>query len=287
MSAKKKAPKPADVKAPGPEKKSTEQIDQAALLEIVQAQATTIAKQEAAMEDFVDLVNDLKTRVVAQEDAGQVVERESDVFVDPYEGHESLDFKVSINENGSYKVHNTIPPDSNFELGRKLKWIYPPLRDDIGMRGWVPVQYGDSFLQGEVKDFETGKVSIEAGAKLEDYLGAAPSRMAGSEHRDDYVRRGDTVLAWLDMKIWIARMRKREDQATRKRAQLQNNQDEYNVKGRLGAHVIGPGLTRGGDPHQHQSGKSRFMPDNIDPEAGNLSKSTNYIPVNPTSSIKE
>ena len=272
MSDKQKSsPKPADVIAPGPEKKTRKEIDAAALLDIVQAQAETIERHEAEREDFKDLVNDLRMRVEAQEDAGEPVERESDVFVDPFEDHDALDFKLSRDETGKYKVHDTIAPDSNFEFGRKLKWISPKLRDEIGMRGWEPVKFGDSFLHGEVKNIETGKVEEMPGAKLGEYLNATPSRMEGSARRDDYIRRGDLILCWLDMKYWIARMRRRDEDALKKRLQLQNNQDEYNIKGRRGAHMIGPGLTRGGDPRQHQSVKSKYMPDNLDPSAGNLS----------------
>lgn len=284
---KKSAPKPADVNAPGPEKKSKKEVDVAALLDIVQAQADTIAKHEKTQEDFMDLINDLRGRVEAQEDAGEPVERESDVFVDPFEAHDALDFKIYRDENGKHKVNDTIAPDSNFEFGRKLKWINPKLRDEIGMRGWEPVKFGDSFLVGEVKDFETNEVSEQPGAKLGEYLNATPSRMNGSAHRDDYIRRGDLMLCWLDMKYWIARMRRRDEDALKKRVQLSDEGDQYNVKGRRGAHVLGPGLTRGGDPRQPQSTKSRYMPDNLDPELGNLSKKAGYIPVTPTPSIEE
>lgn len=287
MSDKKKSsPKPADVMAPGPEKKTKKEIDSAALLDIVQAQADTIARQEAEREDFKDLVNDLRMRVEAQEDTGEPVERESDVFVDPYEDHNALDFKLSRDETGRLKVHDTIAPDSNFEFGRKLKWINTKLRDEIGMRGWEPVKFGDSFLLGEVKNFETGKVKEVAGAKLGEYLNATPSRMEGSSRMDDYIRRGDLVLCWLDMKYYIARMRRRDEDALKKRLQLQNNPDEFNIKGRKGAHMIGPGLTRDEDPRQHQSAKSKFMPDNLDPSTGNLSKQSEILSTTPTPPLR-
>jgi hypothetical protein len=272
MSDKKKsAPKPADVKAPGPEKKSQEELNIAGLLEIVQAQADTIARHEAAQEDFKDLVNDLRGRVEAQEEAGEPVERESDVFIDPFEDHDALVFKCDI-----------IKPDSNFEFGRKLKWINPKLRNEIGMRGWEPVKLGDSFLMAEVKNLETGKVTEEAGAGLINYLNAIPSRMEGSSRLDDYIRRGDVLLCWIDMKIYIARMRRRDEDALNKRLMLSDEGDQYDVKGRKGAHIIGPGLTRGGDPRLNRSARSQYMPDNLDPHSGNLSKSSAYIPVKAT-----
>lgn len=274
MSDKKKsAPKPADVKAPGPEKKSQEELNIAGLLEIVQAQADTIARHEKAQEDFTDLVNDLRGRVEAQEEAGEPVERESDVFIDPFEDHDALVFKCDV-----------IAPDSNFEFGRKLKWINPKLRNEIGMRGWEPVKLGDSFLRGEVKNLETGKVTEEAGAKLIDYLNAIPSRMEGSSRLDDHIRRGDLILCWIDMKIYIARMRRRDEDALQKRLMLSDEGDQYDVKGRRGAHIIGPGLTRGGDPRQNRSVRSKYMPANLDPDSGNLSQSAGYIPVEPTPS---
>lgn len=277
MSDKKKsAPKPADVNAPGPEKKSQEELNVAGLLEIVQAQADTIARHEKAQEDFADLVNDLRGRVEAQEEAGEPVERESDVFVDPFEDHDALVFKCDV-----------IPPDSNWEFGRKLKWINPRLRDEIGMRGWEPVKLGDSFLLAEVKDIETGKVSEVAGAGLSKYLHAIPTRMEGSSRLDDHVRRGDLILCWIDMKIYIARMRRRDEDALKKRLMLSDEGDQYDVHGRRGAHVVGPGLTRGGDPRQRQSSKSRYMPENLSPEAGNLSKSAGYIPTTPTPTTRK
>lgn len=246
-------PQPADTTPPAPERKSPEEIDQAALLDTVQAQAETIELQQSQMEDFMDLVNDLKSRVEAQEDAGEEVVRESDVFIDPYEGHDGLDFVCQV-----------IPPDSNFEFGRQLKWINPKLRSEIGMRGWEPVKFGASFLLGEVKDLETSKVSEVPGAKLGDYLKATPSRMEGSDRRDDHIRRGDLILCWIDMKIYIARMRRRDEDAMKKRILLSNENDQLDVHGRRGAHVIGPGLTRNSDSRQPQSTKSTYVPADLD-----------------------
>lgn len=278
MTEKKKAiPKPADTTAPGPEPKSTEEVNQESLLEIVQAQAETIRKQDQQLEDFADLVNSMREQIAAREASGETVEREADVFIDEFTDSNALKFKKDY-----------IDKDSNFEFGRKLKWINPKLRDEIGMRGWEPVRMGDSFLEGEVKDLDTGEVRMEPGAKLGEYINAVPSRMEGGARRDDYIRRGDLILCWIDMKTWIARMRNRDEVAMKKRIQLTNEGDAYDVKGRRGAHVLGPGLTRGGDPRRQPSApKSRYMPPNLDPELGNLHEQRQDIPVEPTPSPEE
>lgn len=269
-------PKPADTVPPESENPTPEEIEKSELLDVIEAQATTIKRQEELMNDLTGLVTGLKERIEAQEADGEVVERESDVFVDPFDTHNALKFK---------KDH--IDPDSNFEYGRKLKWINPKLRDDIGPKGWVPVRYGDSFLEGEVFDPETGETRVEMGAKLSEYLEAVPTRMEGNARRDDYVRRGDLILAWIDMITWIARMRNRDEVAMKKRIQLSNEGDVYDIKGRRGAHVLGPGLTRGSDPRQQRRQSKPYMPPNLDPGAGNLSVPVEYIPTEPTPSPEE
>jgi hypothetical protein len=83
------------------------------------------------------------------------------------------------------------------------------------------------------------------------------------------------------MKVYIARMRRRDEDAQLKRGQLSNEADIYNVKGRRGAHVIGPGLTRDEDPNQPQrSEKRQYMPDILRERA-------KYLPITPTPSPEE
>jgi len=82
--------------------------------------------------------------------------------------------------------------------GFKLGWKNPLYRDgNRGWRGWLAVTY-DS----------------EIGRNLKRYLLDPPRKM---EHAvDNYVRRGDSILCYLEADIWNARQQRRTDLASRR-----------------------------------------------------------------------
>jgi len=101
------------------------------------------------------------------------------VFYDPYD---------------SQNPHKILADPPGFKLG----WKSPLYRDGHrGWRGWRAVEYDD-----------------EIGRNLKRYLLDPPRRM---EHAiDNYVRRGDTILCFLDANVWEARQRQRTDAAARR-----------------------------------------------------------------------
>lgn len=82
--------------------------------------------------------------------------------------------------------------------GFKLGWKNPIYRDGgRGWRGWRVVEHDD-----------------EIGRNLKRYLLDPPRRM---EHAvDNYVRRGDSVLCYIERELWEARQKKRTDIAARR-----------------------------------------------------------------------
>lgn len=209
-------------------------------LTVVEQQAELIQKQEAALKELEARVEQLQNKMEADETEGKKVDKpDADVFEDFDMGGKALDFK-----------QEWIEPDEDFPMGRKLQWCGNRMREEYGMAGWTAVKLGDPFLIKEEKDPKSGKVQRIIGGKLSQYLHAPPPKMDGSAKRDDYIRRGDVFLAWMDMRQWIAKEQRAAKLAQRKRLVAADQQDHINVKGRKGASVIGPGLTQTNDPKQ-------------------------------------
>ena len=78
--------------------------------------------------------------------------------------------------------------------GKILSWKGEAYRAKRGWRGWSAVQHDD-----------------EIGRELSKYLADPPTKMEGTDERDNYVRRGDSILSWIDEDIWNARQQARTD----------------------------------------------------------------------------
>lgn len=83
--------------------------------------------------------------------------------------------------------------------GKRLYWLNPRFREHYGMRGFQFVKYSDAI-----------------GRNLTKYIPDPPSKMEGSAHRDDFVRRGDSILGWIPIGVWEARQERRTDRAGKK-----------------------------------------------------------------------
>lgn len=104
------------------------------------------------------------------------------------------DPQVAYDPFDSQNPHKILSDPPGFKLG----WKSPVYRDGgRGWRGWVAVEYDD-----------------EIGRNLNRYLLDPPRRM---EHAvDNYVRRGDSVLCYIERGIWEARQKRRTDLAARR-----------------------------------------------------------------------
>jgi hypothetical protein len=110
-------------------------------------------------------------------------ESEAQLLYDPYDSK------------NPFKVIGGIEPNQEYPEGAVVAWKSPTYRERRQWRGWVPFTYGDPY---------TGK----NGELLTNYIPDPPPMMENTG-LDDYVRRGDVVLARLDKQIWESRQAKR------------------------------------------------------------------------------
>ena len=126
--------------------------------------------------------------------------------------------------------------------GKMLRWISAHYREMRSMRGWVPVLHDDAI-----------------GRELSRYIDEPPPRMQGSAEMDNVVRRGDSILAWIDRGIWAKRQLKREQLANRRITSLTKQEPEQ--YGQHGS-TVGHGLSRDANPYQEVRKAPHFvMPD--------------------------
>lgn len=165
-----------------------------------------------------------RVEVAAQERvaAGEIVEPEADIIHDPYEGH------------NAFAILKEIPEDDEFPKGQILGWKNPDYRSRRNWRGWIPIEYGDKYA-GKNNEL------------LTEYLVEAPERMVGPDAIDNYVRRGDVVLARLDKRIAESRARKRVIKSRRKA--MAASQGGIQVL-RDGVELVGEGATRARNPRK-------------------------------------
>jgi len=126
--------------------------------------------------------------------------------------------------------------------GKVLRWISAHYREIRSMRGWTPVLHDDAI-----------------GRELSRYVDEPPPRLANAAELDNVVRRGDTILAWLDRGIWLKRQLKREQMANRRITSLTSKESEQ-----YGPHgsTVGHGLSRDENPYQEIRKAPHFvMPD--------------------------
>ncbi len=94
-----------------------------------------------------------------------------------------------------FQICGEIEPCDEYPDGAVVGWKSPAYRERRQWRGWIPFEYGDQY---------TGKT----GEHLTNYIPDPPPRIDG-EGLDNYVRRGDVVLARLDKRIFESRQAKR------------------------------------------------------------------------------
>jgi len=142
------------------------------------------------------------------------------VLRDPYAGENFLDIKAN-------------PP------GKELRWISPESRKRRGMRGWTVVRFDDAI-----------------GRELHKYINDPPSRYEGSSNMDAEVRRGDVVLAWID--VGIAEKRR---QVASMKANRFRNSGAMQGSQRIGqfGQIVGDGLRDDPNP-QYRAARGMVLP---------------------------
>jgi len=144
--------------------------------------------------------------------AGDIVE-EPTLLEDPFDNH------------NAFKVHGEIEPDDNYPNGAVIQWKNPEYRARRTWRGWVPFEWGDEY---------TGK----NGELLDKYIPDPPKALQGPDRIDNYVRRGDVVLARLDKDVFMARQQKR---LVDSRMKMQSSTDGRKTVLAEGVEIFGPG----------------------------------------------
>ena len=168
-----------------------------------------------ARDTFIDkLMTGIQERTETQDES---LQREAELLFDPYEMHAALTIKGEI------------PPDKTFPLGQVLSYKNPKLRSDIGYKGWVRMTWDDPYL---------GESDEQREKFLSTLISAVPSRMQDGEDRDNFIRRGDSILCRLDKRVWFSRQRRREIKSLMRMEATGDTQQ----RGNYGA-IVGPGLT--------------------------------------------
>lgn len=199
----------------------------------LEARLEELSRENEQMRELVEA--SVATRQ-AHAAAGNDVTPNSKTLYDPYETHNPLHIKQNI------------PADAKFPEGQVLSWKSERIRQYKGWRGWIPVRWEDEY-----------------GQKLDEYLGAAPMRMEGSENIDGYVRRGGLILCRLDARIWNTRNAKREMKDAEQRGVAGANTIHFD---RPGVQIDGKGMTEderprstGTRPLAEDASRSELMPD--------------------------
>jgi len=205
-----------------PDKRSNEEI--ASDVDKLTKQAEELkAKLESAVPGKSDGSTPLPSDRTASEATNEEIHR-AEVIRDPWSGVNALRILAH-------------PP------GRRLQWINPVARERRGMRGWTAVSYDDPI-----------------GREIHLYISDPPSRMIGSSKMDNIVRRGDSILCWIDIGIFNARQQMRTDKANRMKPALASKQQAQ----------LGPnGQTFGDGLQTDERPRERTAPGFISPQQAN------------------
>jgi hypothetical protein len=122
---------------------------------------------------------------------------------DPYANANPYAFKEDENLPPSERMRGFIPPDDDYPEGQILRWVNPVIREKRGLRGHIMMEWSDPYI--------AGKDIAETRANLAKYLPDPPDKFAHSD--DNFVTRGDSILARLDKAIFDSRQLQRQVKA--------------------------------------------------------------------------
>jgi hypothetical protein len=188
---------------------------------------TEFATRRQALEEELnaqrELIEQYRQELAASRDSdddGPDIEREAELLYDPYDSK------------NPFKVIGNIEPNDEYPDGAVVAWKSPAYRARRQWRGWKPFAYGDQY---------TGK----HGDKLSSYIPDPPPMLQGTAELDNYVRRGDVVLARLDKRIWESRQAKRILDSERRRGQ---SGSRARTVIRDGVELVGEGISQSHRP---------------------------------------
>lgn len=188
----------------------------------VETLANRLEAKEIENLELKESVAEMKLGLEEREADGELIERDGDVLYDPFDSQDP------------FKILASIAPSDEYPEGRVLGWKSPVYREKRGWRGWIPVEHGDE-IAGENDQF------------LSNYIPDPPDRMIGPDALDNYVRRGDMVLSWIDARIWNTRQQKRELLARKRSVQAGSAKTEVL---RDGVEIVGKGATKSSNPRK-------------------------------------
>lgn len=178
-----------------------------------------LLEENEVLSDLVKEYREELERLRAAGTAGPVVE-EPELLEDPFDNH------------NAFKVHGEIEPCDEYPKGAVVQWKNPEYRARRTWRGWVPFEWGDEY---------TGK----NGELLSKYIPDPPKALQGPDRVDNYVRRGDVVLARLDKETFLARQQKRIVDSRKKMGQSTDGRTTVLADG---VEIFGPGASNSRRP---------------------------------------
>lgn len=195
-------------------------------------------KTKAEMQqEFEERRQALEAELKAQRELAEQYRRELDADRDPDDDADDIMSGAELlydpyDSKNPFKVIGHIEPNDEYPEGAVVGWKSPTYRARRQWRGWTPFRYGDQY---------TGK----NGEKLSDYIPDPPPMLEGTGELDNYVRRGDVVLARLDKRIWESRQAKRILDSQRNMGQAGSR---ARTVIRDGVEVVGRGVSKSQRP---------------------------------------
>ena len=188
--------------------------------------AAELTKELAEYRSMVEIYREeVEAMKAVRQDSG-----DTDTDIGPVLLHED-----PFDSHNAFRVHGEIEPCVEYPHGAVVQWKNPEYRARRTWRGWIPFEWGDEY---------TGK----KGELLTQFIPDPPKALLGPDKLDNYVRRGDVVLARLDKNIWLARQEKRILES-QKRMGLAGSARKTVLSD--GVEIVGPGL---GDSHRPARG---------------------------------
>ena len=181
----------------------------------------TAAELTKELAEYRALVEQYRQEVEAMK-ADRYDDSDADDDFGPVRLHED-----PFDNHNAFRIHGEIDPCEEYPNGAVVQWKNPVYRARRQWRGWVPFEWGDEY---------TGK----NGELLTKYIPDPPMALQGPDRVDNYVRRGDVVLARLDKNIFLARQEKR----------VLESQQRMGLAGSArktvlsdGVEIVGPGMS--------------------------------------------
>jgi len=194
----------------------------------------TAAELTKELAEYRSMVEQYRTEVEAMK-AHRIDTGDNDTDIGPVLLHED-----PFDNHNAFRIHGEVEPCAEYPHGAVVQWKNPEYRSRRQWRGWIPFEWNDPY-------------SGKDGKLLTNYIPDPPKALQGPDKIDNYVRRGDVVLARLDKNIWLARQEKRILESQKRQGIAGSNRKTVLSDG---VEIVGPGVkdshrpTRGFRPQQ-------------------------------------